>query len=234
VFQIHYPVSKLVSSISLLYPAIFQANLKQTVPHMKQQAPYHFIDQFNQRDEHAFYNLFNQFYPSIVSFANKLIQNNELAQEICSDSFIKLYQSKEIFAGLDNVKAYLFTITRNGCYDAIKKLKHHTQVQKQLLQALESDNRNFVAEQEIQSELVELISLSIEKLPGRCRRIFRMLFSGMSAEEIALALNLSISTVRNQKARGLKILKRTILKEQGLHVAAVTVSIVLLEYLSNK
>jgi RNA polymerase sigma-70 factor (ECF subfamily) len=201
---------------------------------MKQQAPYDFIDRFNKKDERAFYATFNQFYPSIVSFANKLVQDLELAQEICSDSFIKLYQSKEIFAGLDNVKAYLFTITKNGCYDAIKKLKHHTEVQKELLQVLEADHRNFVEEKEIQAELIELISLSIEKLPGRCRRIFRMLFNGMSAEEIATTLNISISTVRNQKARGLKILKRTILKEQGLRVSAVTISVVLLELLNNK
>ena len=201
---------------------------------MMEKAPYHFIDQLNQRDEHAFHAMFKQFYPSIVTFANKLVQDNNLAQEICSDSFIKLYQSKEIFAGLENVKAYLFTITRNGCYDAIKKIKFHTQVQKRLLQVLETDNRNFVAEQEIQSELVELVYLSIEKLPGRCRRIFKMIFKGMSAEEIALALNISISTVRNQKARGLKLLKKAILKERGLHISSVTVSIVLLEYLSSK
>lgn len=194
---------------------------------MVEKAPFEYtIDQLNQREERAFYAMFKQFYPSIVMFANKLIHDNELAQEICSDSFIKLYQSKEIFAGLENVKAYLFTLTRHSCINAIKKIKHHPQLE-------ELPSESYITEQEIQSELVELIYLSIEKLPGRCRRIFQMIFSGMSSEEIALALNLSISTVRNQKARGIRLLKKTILKERGLSASAVTISTALFEYLSS-
>ena len=194
---------------------------------MVEKAPYHFtIDQLNQRDERAFYAMFKQFYPSIVIFANKLVHDNELAQEICSDSFIKLYQSTEIFAGLNNVKAYLFTVTRNGCTDAIRKISHHPQIE-------ELESEKFITEQEIESELVELIYLSIEKLPGRCRRIFQMIFNGMSTEEIAHALNLSLSTVRNQKARGIRLLKKTILKERGLSASAVTISTALLEYLRS-
>lgn len=201
---------------------------------MKQEAQYHLIAKLNRRDERAFYTVFHQLYPAIVSFANKLVQDINLAQEICSDSFIKLYQSEEIFAGLENVKAWLFTITKNGCLDAIKKIKHQTQVQKQLQQILESDDRNFITKQEIQSELIEFIYLSIEKLPAQCRRVFQMNMQGMSYEEIAAALKVSISTVRNQKARGLKLLKIAVLKERGLSVSAVTVSIVLLELFGSK
>jgi RNA polymerase sigma-70 factor (ECF subfamily) len=201
---------------------------------MKQEAQYHLIAKLNRRDERAFYIVFHQLYPAIVSFANKLVQDINLAQEICSDSFIKLYQSDEIFAGLENVKAWLFTITKNGCLNAIKKIKHQTQVQKQLQQILEADDRNFIIEQEIQSELIELIYLSIEKLPAQCRRVFQMNMQGMSYEEIAEALKVSISTVRNQKARGLKLLKIAILKERGLTVSAVTISVVLLDLLGSK
>jgi RNA polymerase sigma-70 factor (ECF subfamily) len=201
---------------------------------MKQEAQYHLISNLNRRDEHAFYTVFHELYPTIVMFANKLVQDINLAQEICSDSFIKLYQSDEIFAGLENVKAYLFSITKRGCLDAIKKIKHQTQVQKKLQQLLEADDRNFITQQEIQSELIELIYRSIEKLPSQCRRVLEMNMQGMSYEEIAETLNVSTSTVRNQKARGLKFLKLAVLKERGLSVSAVIVSVVLLELLGNK
>jgi RNA polymerase sigma-70 factor (ECF subfamily) len=61
-----------------------------------------------------------------------------------------------------------------------------------------------------------------------------MNIQGMSYEEIADALKVSISTVRNQKARGLKLLKMAILKERGLSVSAVTISVVLLGLLGSK
>jgi RNA polymerase sigma-70 factor (ECF subfamily) len=197
-----------------------------------QEAQYHLIAKLNRRDERAFYIVFHQLYPAIVSFANKLVQDINLAQEICSDSFIKLYQSEEIFARLENVKAYLFTITKNECYNALKKIKYQTQVQKQLQLMLESDDRNFIIKQEIQSELIELIYSSIEKLPSQCRRVFQMNIQGMSYEEIADALKVSVSTVRNQKARGLKLLKIAILKEGNLPLS-VTISI-LLDFFCSK
>lgn len=200
----------------------------------KQEAPYHLIAQLNHREERAFYEVFRQLYPSIVSFANKFVRDENIAQEVCSDSFIKLYQSAEVFAGIGNVKAWLFKITKNGCLDAIKKIKHQTQVQKELQHMLESDDSNFITQQEMQSELIELIYLSIEKLPNRCRRVFQLSMKGMNYEEIAAVLKVSINTVRNQKARGLKLLKLTVLKEQGLRVSAVSISVVLLEIFSSQ
>jgi RNA polymerase sigma-70 factor (ECF subfamily) len=193
----------------------------------KQEAPYQLITQLNHKEERAFYAIFHQLYPAMASFANKLLRDESLAQEVCADSFIKLYQSAEVFAGIVNVKAWLFTVTKYGCLDAIKKIKHRTQFQKDLQQMLEADDRNFIAQQEIESELIELIYLSIEKLPNRCRRVFQMSMKGMSYDEIATALKVSISTVRNQKARGLKLLKMTVLKERGLRVSAATISVVL-------
>ena len=201
---------------------------------MKQHAPYHLIAQFNEREERAFYQVFREFYPAIVSFAIKFVKDSNLAQDICSDSFIKLYQSKEIFEGLDHVKSYLFKITKNGCLDAIKKIKHQTQFQRQLLQVLESDDSNYITQKEIQAELLELITQSIEKLPSQCRRIFQMNLLGMSYEEIAAALKVSTSTVRNQKARGLKLLKMTILKERDFPGSAAFISILLLQLFGSK
>jgi RNA polymerase sigma-70 factor (family 1) len=201
---------------------------------MKQTAPYNLIVQFNQREERAFQEVFNDCYPSVVSFAFKFVKDINLAQDICSDSFIKLYRSDAAFTSIGHVKAYLFKITRNGCLDALKSAQREIQNQKQLVQALETDDSNYTKQKEIESELVDLVYKSIETLPPQCRRIFQMNILGMNYEEIAAALNVSISTVRNQKARGLKLLKMAILKERGLQVSAVTVSVVLLELLGGK
>jgi RNA polymerase sigma-70 factor (ECF subfamily) len=189
------------------------------------------ISKLNRKDEHAFQAVFKQFYPAIVTFANNLVQDSHLAQEICSDSFIKLYQGEEIFASLENVKAYLFTITRNGSINAISKIKQQTQVQKKLQKILEADDRNFIIKQEIESELTELIFHSIENLPTECRRVFKLYIQGMNYEEIAEELKVSASTVRNQKARGLKLLKLAIFKEGNLSVHTMIVSVVLLKLL---
>jgi len=51
----------------------------------------------------------------------------------------------------------------------------------------------------------------LNTLPPKCRQIFKMLYvQGKSYEEISQELNLSINNIRNQKARGLMLLKQRI------------------------
>lgn len=60
------------------------------------------------------------------------------------------------------------------------------------------------------------ISQAIAQLPEQCRRVMKMSYEqGMSGKEIADAMQITVSTVNNQKARGI-ILLRKMLSIKGL------------------
>lgn len=198
---------------------------------MKQNSVNNLVALFNNGNEKAFYILYKQLYPSIVTLASQIVADKQEAQDICTESFIKLFQTEEKFESIQNLKAFLFKITRNACLDVLRKEERHSFHQKELLYLME--NKEDVFRKEVEAELVQLVYASIENLPKKCRNIFKLTLKGLSYEEIAAHLKISTSTVRNQKARGLKLLRIALLKENGLSRTAVVVSILLTMILKN-
>ncbi len=67
---------------------------------------------------------------------------------------------------------------------------------------------------------------AVDTLPEQCRKVIKMTFEeGKKPKEIALALGITISTVNNQKMRGLNLLKDRLPGDQlslGLFMLAPT------------
>jgi RNA polymerase sigma-70 factor (ECF subfamily) len=60
----------------------------------------------------------------------------------------------------------------------------------------------------ISAETVRLLYEAINELPAQCKKVFTKLYvEGKSVAEIATEMNVAVSTVKNQKARGIKLLK---------------------------
>ena len=192
---------------------------------MKQNPGYDLVALFNRGDENAFHGLYQQLYPSILVLANTMVANTQEAQDICTDTFIKLFQTGEKFESIQNLKAFLFTITRNACINSLKKQAKHTLGHKQLRYLMEDKVEIF--KNEVEADLVEMIYTSIENLPKKCRKIFKMTLLGFSYEEIAQEYNISVSTVRNQKVRGLKLLRIALLKENNLSRTLAIISMLI-------
>lgn len=198
---------------------------------MKQTPGHDLITLFNRGNEKAYYGIYKELYPSIFTLANKMVNNTQEAQDVCTESFVKLFQTEEKFDSLQNLKAYLFRITRNACLDVIKMEERHSLRHKELLYLME--NKEELFRQEVEADLVEMVYASIENLPRKCRNILKMTLTGISYEEIAARLNISVSTVRNQKARGVKLLRIALLKENQFLKTSVTISIFLTLILKN-
>jgi RNA polymerase sigma-70 factor (ECF subfamily) len=61
----------------------------------------------------------------------------------------------------------------------------------------------------IQTETIQQVIRTLGVLPPKCRQVFKMFyFQGKTHEEIAHELNLSPHTVRNQRIRAVRLLKK--------------------------
>jgi len=60
----------------------------------------------------------------------------------------------------------------------------------------------------IRTETIYLLTQALNTLPERCRQVFIKLYiEEKSVKEIAAEMDTTISTVKNQQARGIKLLK---------------------------
>lgn len=165
------------------------------------------FDDFKKGDPRALQEIFHQFYGALCLFAGRMLHNRPVAEEIVGDTFLKLWNRHTDFENLQNVKAFLYITTRNACLNMLKQMQRESLSKKQHAY-LSSDNEGFILNEIVRAEVLREIHREIENLPEQCRKIFKMsYFGGKKNMEIASMLEISVHTVKNQKARAIQLLK---------------------------
>ncbi|MEI6190642.1 MAG: RNA polymerase sigma-70 factor [Chitinophagia bacterium] len=153
----------------------------------------------------AYKSLFLLLYPRLLEFSNAIIKSKEDAEEVVSDFFIKVWQKRDIFASIENPKLY--------CFVSVKNLSiNRLQVNKKLIAPqLEDWDTNISSvffnpeELMISKEAVSNIMTSVNKLPPKCKTIFKMVKEeGLKYNEVAKLLDISPKTVEAQMAIALR------------------------------
>ena len=165
------------------------------------------LTQLKSGDENAFSHIFRLFYPPLCFFCSRLISNNAVAEEIVQDILYKVWEKNEDFNSLLSIKAFLYISTRNASMNYIdkeqRKLKRETAI---YLTSEESEEP--VIREIIYAEVINELRTEINNLPEQCGKIIKMLYEEeMKPQEIADELKIKVSTVYNQKMRGIAILK---------------------------
>lgn len=147
--------------------------------------------------------LFDKYYKGMCYFAYTLIRDYSLAEDFVQDAFIAYFGKKEQIPSQESVvKSYLYTSVKNS----ILNWQRRNKVQEKYWEKTnftEFDNVD-IDNAIIETEVMEEINRIIKELPDACRTIFQLSYlEGLSNQEIADELNLSINTIKTQKRRGL-------------------------------
>ena len=171
---------------------------------------------FQTGDPHAFKQVYNHFYQRLYYFSKKIVANQEDAEDIVLNTFIKLFERHQHFNSFSNIKAFLYIAIRNACLDNLRAAKWRNDKQKEYATTIQ-DEYNLKYEYEIEGELLEAIHTAINDLPDVCQKIFKMLyFEELKPAAIAKQLNISVDTVYSQKRRALQILRMALVENQML------------------
>jgi len=167
------------------------------------------VNMFGTARTSEFNTVVKHYYPAIVFFAEKIIDNHAVAQEIAQDVFVKLWEKEQNFDNDTSIRNFLYLSARNRCLNYIRDTRRKQQREESIPLAPipEDDITNNI----ILAEVWREIELAINTLPEQCKKVIKMTFQeGKSTDEIANQLNITESTVRNQKARGLSLLKKSL------------------------
>lgn len=154
-------------------------------------------------DKNAFEVIFRQFFPALMAFAKKYLQDEDSAREVVHVVMINLWERRATIDASEPLKSYLYKAVHNRCLNVLRDKKKFT----------EELTTDPFSDQDIQEqmEMMELnarVNKVIESLPNRCREIFEMnRFEGKRYKEIAELLGISVKTVENQMSKALKILR---------------------------
>jgi len=163
---------------------------------------------FQNGDKEAFNHIFNMFYKRVCFFAAGIV-SEDAAEDLVQDAFVKLWERRLSFDSLTSIKAFLYLTTKNSC---LNTYKHQKVVEKFESYQAESTDESNIIYRLIEAEVLDEVQQAVQQLPQSYRKvIYLSYFEGLSNQETADYLNVSINTVKTQKVRSLRIL-REILK----------------------
>ncbi len=166
--------------------------------------------QIQSGNKNAFEHLYMKYWALLYVHSLKMIQNEEVARDIVQDLFVKLWEKRNEIHINEALKFYLYRSVRNLTINQINN-------NKQLQNNLDSFSA-FIAENQMENdaetdfaELVRLVEKEIAHLPKKMKLIFQMSrYQGLSYQEIAEELDLSIHTVKKTISRAIKMLRTQI------------------------
>lgn len=177
----------------------------------------------NISDKAAFTNFYTLFFKKLLVESNKYVKDIQVAEEIVQDVFVKIWERSVDLNHVQSFKSYLYRSVINQSINYINRQKslayHHEKIVKELteIEAEELDEEN---------ELIVAIFNEIEKLPPKCREIFKLnRFEKMKYKEIAVKLDISERTVENHIANALKILREVMLSDKKSNLKSYRLNI---------
>lgn len=156
-------------------------------------------------NEEEYHDVFEAYYGSLCSFACRYVEDPELAADIVQDGFVKLWQLRDDFRYLQQVKAFLYTAVRNRSLNELE----HSKVAHEYEQKVKAKRADaFFHDAVVEEETFRMLSEAIGKLPPQMRSIMQLALEGKKNAEIAEALRVSPETVHTLKKSAYKKLRK--------------------------
>lgn len=166
-------------------------------------------NEMKENDIAFFEALFKTHYTRLCFYANTIIGNIPVSEEIVSDLFAEIWEKRLQIEFNSSIKAYLYKSVYNRCLNHIKHSKVENTYVKYLLK---NKSKNYFSEMPSyayeEKEISKEIKTAIDNLPEQCRNIFLLSrVQNKKYHEIATILNLSPKTIENQMTIALRKLR---------------------------
>ena len=147
-----------------------------------------------------------EFESALIGYAASIVKDEDRAKDVVQDTFIKLYE-QDPEKVKESLKAWLFTVCRNRCFDIIRKEKRMVNIEDDQLTVIRDAGDDPSRAAERADEHSNVIKF-LDRLPENQREVIRLKFEGdMSYKEISQVTQLSVSNVGFLIHAGIKRLR---------------------------
>lgn len=169
------------------------------------------IHRISKGDARKFRTLMEFISDDLFLFAMGFLRKKEIAEEIVSDVFVKIWENRINLTEIENLKAYLFISVKNACISHIRKNRKENLVSLDGLEDFMVPSVDCAESDYISREQLEEIYSAIEQLPPKCKLAFSLAkFNGLKYKEIAEVMEVSEKTVNNHLVFAVKKLSESL------------------------
>lgn len=156
------------------------------------------ISEFQKKDVKAFEKLYDMYYNSISGVVSTIVKNNDTAEEITQDVFIKAWNNSESYSSKKGrFFTWMLNIARNAAIDYTRSKKYK--------QSKQNQNADFFVNiletcksLDTSTDTIGLTEF-VTKLEEKCKVIIDLLyFKGFTQKEASEELNMPIGTIKTR------------------------------------
>ena len=163
------------------------------------------LNELQKGNERAFDLIFKEYYKSLSQFSYSFIKDQDKAESLVQEVFVKLWEKRKNLTIIDNLLSYLMVMVRNISIDYLRKEKTSLRV---YLKIKPEESVNTTEERVSKNEFEEKVLKSVMNLPERCRIAFELSrFDSLTNKEIAEEMKISVKGVEALIGRSLKLLR---------------------------
>jgi RNA polymerase sigma-70 factor (family 1) len=169
---------------------------------------YNEIKRVSDGDEISFEHLMMNYSSSLFRYTMGIIHNRESSEEIVSDVFLEVWESRKNLLAIGNFKAWLYTIAYHKTISYLRSIPKAEEVSYELIEDFKMSPIESPDEEIINKEEIEAINKAIQKLPPKCKHVFYLAkIEKIPYKEISRILNISVKTINNHIAYAMAKIK---------------------------
>ena len=153
-----------------------------------------------------FKRVFNEYFPSLCVFANKFVNDEDVAKDMVQDVFLKIWSSGKVFKSEKSMRVYFYLTTKNRAIDYLKRERNKNNISD--THTLNIIDDNLIIDEIIQEETYRLLGNALSLLPDKAQKVMLLNLEGLSNIEIADQLGISINTVKYHKLYAFRELRK--------------------------
>jgi RNA polymerase sigma-70 factor (ECF subfamily) len=177
-------------------------------------------------DMRAFDAIYEKYSRKLYGFVLRYLKQETDAEEIVQEVFFKIWKSRSRIDIYSSFESFLFTIAYNSTISLLRKRANEKNYLEYLKQRQQIDQASNQIDEIQYNELNEQVESLLNELTPRQKEIFRLSrYEGLSHEEIANKLNISVNTVKNHLVAALSFLKSNL--DNGFMINLLFISLFL-------
>ncbi|MFV0507044.1 MAG: RNA polymerase sigma factor [Bacteroidales bacterium] len=155
------------------------------------------VCRIRQGDKQAFKQLFKAYYARLCFFALKYMPDEQSSEDIVQEVLSDLWTKRKTIQINTSLKSFLYACVRNKCLTQINKKT----LPKESLLDIPTDYEISEDYNYIKEEIYANLHKAIESLSDKAKQVVVLSMKGLSNEEIADKMDISINTVKSNKKR---------------------------------
>ena len=153
--------------------------------------------------------LFKRYYQELYRFAYTYLRDQVPSEEMAQEVFLYIWEKRSQIEIKTTLKTYLYSAVKNKCLNYIKyEVPRKNELEESHLALMITSQPDNEDDSE---KLKKYISEAIDQLPTKCGQIFILSRNaGLTYDEIAEEMDISVKTVENQMSIALKKLRESL------------------------